>query len=384
MKYSEFKTNNNQSSISEVSSQIINSIGFSCEKCVLPATYNNSATKTCKWCNANTSATNKFYGKEALIEDIALKDDEKLGVMVSGGKDSIFVWAQLIKLFGKNKVVAFNFQKKGLTHPVAIQNIINAQNLLGGDVVTIADENSQKDFLKNLEALLDKPDPAMVRVALCAGCRYNITKRLYDYGFEKYGITKYVSGASYLELAPFKEELLKQKGSGDEKQGVEIGLNENPKYDFNNNVERILNDIKYRYKGILSKNDSRTSTLDKYTLIDYDKYFDNNPYQIEKYCKDNLNWTRPERSWHFDCLIEEFKDIFYFGLLGYTESDFKLSAMVRHNLISRSDAINEVIELRNKMINSLDYSLNLLNKLNASYLKDKMIKFYQSSKYFNL
>ncbi|MFR1295502.1 MAG: hypothetical protein ACLSBH_08770 [Coprobacillus cateniformis] len=119
-----------------------------------------------------------------------------------------------------------------------------------------------------------------------------------------------------------------------------------------------------------------------YKLFDLDDYIENNPDEYEKAVTERLSWKRPEKSWHFDCIIEEFKDFFYYGTLGYTENEFKLSQMIRYNLISRDDALKEIYHYRNKMKNSLKTILQLLDELHLSYLNDEFIQFFKNSKYY--
>lgn len=42
---------------------------------------------------------------------------------MSGGKDSIYMWAKLCEMLGADHVVAFHHHKVGLTHPYASENI---------------------------------------------------------------------------------------------------------------------------------------------------------------------------------------------------------------------------------------------------------------------
>ena len=219
-------------------------------------------------------------------------------------------------------------------------------------------------------------------VALCAGCRYGITGNLYRLADEKYKIKKFVSAASYLELAPFKAELLKEKGNGNNKYGLLKGLIENEKYNFDDNIEIILNDDDLAYKSISNGKKTISHEFKNYKLFDLDDYIENNPDEYEKAVTERLSWKRPEKSWHFDCIIEEFKDFFYYGTLGYTENEFKLSQMIRYNLISRDDALKEIYHYRNKMKNSLKTILQLLDELHLSYLNDEFIQFFKNSKYY--
>lgn len=358
-----------------------------CDFCVTPDHYKTAHFTTlkngkqiCNYCKNHVRK--QFKGIKQLKEDINLKEGEKIGVMVSGGKDGLYAWMTLCNIFGPENVIAFNHHKSGLVHPFAYENLLNASRILKSQLIIVEDNDFIIRFRKNLEAFVKKPDPAMTRVALCAGCRYGITGNLYRLADEKYKIKKFVSAASYLELAPFKAELLKEKGNGNNKYGLLKGLIENEKYNFDDNIEIILNDDDLAYKSISNGKKTISHEFKNYKLFDLDDYIENNPDEYEKAVTERLSWKRPEKSWHFDCIIEEFKDFFYYGTLGYTENEFKLSQMIRYNLISRDDALKEICHYRNKMKNSLKTILQLLDELHLSYLNDEFIQFFKNSKYY--
>lgn len=363
------------------------SIEIGCEYCVIPKEYKSANFELtennhhiCNYCRDYKKQ--EFKGKEQLKKDINLKQGEKVGVMVSGGKDGLYAWMLLCDIFGSENVIAFNHHKTGLVHPLAYENIISASKLLKSKVVIIKDDEFLNRFKKNLESLIKNPDPAMVRVALCAGCRYGITGLLYQKAEEEYNITKFVSAASYLELAPFKDELLKEKGNGNSKYGLIKGLSENENYNYADNIDIILRDDNLVYKN---KKNAKTGVKNKfkeYKLFDLDEYIENVPNKYEEEVVKRLNWKRPEKSWHFDCIVEDFKEFFYYGCLGYTEYEFKLSQMIRYELISREDAIKSLSSYQTRMNNSLNKILEKLDYLEMDYLKKQFIDFYKNSKYF--
>ena len=363
-------------------------IGLGCDYCVIPHDYKTAkfkidthGKKVCNYCEHHHQK--KFKGLKQLKEDINLKTNEKIGVMVSGSKDGLFAWMILCDLIGSDKVIAFNHHKTGLVHDLAYKNIINASKILNSKLVVIKDNEFLLRFKNNLEAFFKSPDPSMVRVALCAGCRYGITGNLYNIADSNYNITKFVSAASYLELAPFKNELLKEKGNGNSKYGLIRGLAENVNYNFSNNIEIILKDDNLEYKSKAGSEKKIASEFHNYQLFDLDDYIANDPEKYERAVKKRLGWERPDKSWHFDCIIEDFKDFFYYGLLGYTENEFRLSQMIRYNLLSRDEAIKEIYLYRKKMKTSLNIIIKHLELLDLLYLKKDFINFYNKSQYFN-
>jgi hypothetical protein len=347
-----------------------------CPKCGLSKRYSDRFARTesglCAFCE--TFVEPMFLGEQALINDIDLQAGEKVGITVSGGKDSLFAWKRLVDFFGKDRVVAFSHVKTGIVHPLALRNLKMAKEILGTDLVLANDNDMLPRFRRNFGALINSPSPEMVRVAVCAGCRYGITKGLYVEG-QKIGINKYVSAASYLELAPFKEDFLKEGNCGSTLYGVIRGLARNEAYCFDDNLNIIIREDSFRYKG-------NTSIADDFSLFDFDHYFPNNPKKTECIVQQELKWERPERSWHFDCQLETFKDVFYYGMLGYTETDFKLSAMVRHGLLNREEALIQLHIFNQRLRKSYDDTAALMDKLGIGEYKAQMKDFYESSKYF--
>jgi hypothetical protein len=348
-----------------------------CPKCGLSRRYSDRFAKTnsglCAFCE--TFVEPVFLGEQALIRDIDLQTGEKVGITVSGGKDSLFAWKRLVDIFGKERVVAFSHVKVGIVHPIALRNLKMAQEILGTELVLVNDNEMLPRFRKNFAALIKNPSPEMIRVAICAGCRYGITRALYVEG-QKMGINKYLSAASYLELAPFKEDLLKEGNSDSTLYGVIRGLAGNDAYCFDDNLNIIIREDSFRYKG-------NTSIADGYSLFDFDHYFPNDPQKTEYAVQNDLKWERPERSWHFDCQLETFKDVFYYGILGYTETDFKLSAMVRHGLLSREDAMIQLHLFNRRLRESYNDTAVLMDKLGIGEYKAQMLAFYESSKFFS-
>ena len=152
-----------------------------CAACGLPAAYQGAEIDEkgrCRFCRSFEKR--EFPGADRLKEDVALGEGEKLGVTVSGGKDSVFMWSVLSELFGGQNVTAFMHYKPGITSPVALENVRKASEILGSETVIITDEKAYERFRANLGLLMMHPKPELVRVLLCAGCRYGITGMLYE------------------------------------------------------------------------------------------------------------------------------------------------------------------------------------------------------------
>lgn len=159
---------------------------------------------------------------------------------------------------------------------------------------------------------------------------------------------------------------------------MRCGLRENPGYDHGDNLWVIETDDRHDQKRKLAGGRSR-SLYPSVEFLDFDNYFPNVPNERETLVSDRLQWRRPRRSWHFDCLIEDFKDVLYYGLLGYTETDYYLSAQVRHGLLDRNAAVSALLRARDVVIRGLGDTLALMDKLGLEHLQDRMREFYFSS-----
>ena len=352
-----------------------------CKICGLTEAYQFAEFDTngvCKYCRNFQKRT--FRGADCLVADLALAPDEKVGVTVSGGKDSIYMWGKLTEILGAGHVATFCFYRPGITSEVAMENVRKTQKILGTELIVSQDDGAYPRFRRNLSILLDAPRPEMVRVLLCAGCRYGITQNLYEQG-RKRGIHKYFSGASYLELAPFKEELIAAcSPAGELNDGFARMIRDYPAINYDNNRMVIERDHQLKYKS----NDTGARQMqagDGIMLFDFDTYFENDPARIEAFVKENYGWKKTNRSWHFDCEIEDIKDIFYYALLGYTEMDFYMAAMVRHGLVTAEEALSVLEGEKEKYQGSYFRMLELLEKHRLHEKKKQLDTLYKNSPY---
>lgn len=327
-----------------------------CDRCVLPDNYagasfaqHETLGNVCNFCSEFRKR--EFLGEEQFIYDLDLGSDEKVGVTVSGGKDSARACGWLVERFGPERVVALHHHKAGLRHPLARRNLSEIGKRTA--LIEVVDRRFLPRFRNNLRALLSCPDPAMVRVALCAGCRAGISVDLFRKA-RKLGITKIVNGASYLELAPFKTALMKRKGEGEETRGLVQGLVENELYEHRGNLSSILKDHVLCHESCFHRYAGR-NRFHGISYFDFFDYFINDPLEVRQYVQAELDYELPTGGdWHFDCYVEIFKDLFYWGLLGYTETDFHLSEQVRYELLPRKEAIEMLLEKRREIATGTD------------------------------
>jgi hypothetical protein len=199
----------------------------------------------------------------------------------------------------------------------------------------------------------------MVRVALCAGCRWGISIGLFEEA-RALGIKKVVNAASALELAPFKAALMAEIGEGDETRGLLNGLARNSHYwrRQEGNLVTIVRDHDLCHETCFHKRPGFVASSGV-TLYSFFDYLANNPKQIRDRVR-ALGCRLPTGDdWHFDCLVEPFKDLLYYGLLGYTEADFHVSQMIRYGLISRRAGVKEIRAKRQRIIMGISHVFDL-------------------------
>lgn len=208
--------------------------------------------------------------------------------------------------------------------------------MLGSPLVIIDDYTFYKRFQENLKNYLAMPNAAILRAVLCAGCRNGISNRIFE-ECKKYKIEKVVNGASYLELAPFKGFEMEKFGDGSEIRDLLNGLLENNDYLKKDNLETIIRDHFTCHERDLS------CQTNEYAIdyIDFYNYFENNPKAVKETVTKKLGWRHPEgQTWHFDCIVEDYKQLIYYASYGYNELDFKYSTLVRYGMLSRDESIN--------------------------------------------
>lgn len=155
--------------------------------------------------------------------------EEKIGITVSGGKDSIFIWDWAVRTFGPDRIIAFNHRKVGMVHPLAEENIERASKILQSKIIYIDENAFYPRFMKNLKAYIKNPNASILRAVLCAGCRYGISNTIFQ-ECHKLAIKKVINGSAYLEAAPFKEYYMTKLGNGNETRGLLLGLLEEEEY----------------------------------------------------------------------------------------------------------------------------------------------------------
>lgn len=350
-----------------------------CSKCVLP-----ESTPGLAFDNDNVCSDCRTYQKTVLKGETALltvinnnvKKDLKYDciVNISGGRDSSYTILKMVKDYKLN-VLAVNYENP-FTHPAAKQNIANIQKILGVKLASFSFKPGfhEKILRLNLQALLTKPDPAMVPM-VCISCKL-IWKNILDIA-RSYKIKLIVSGGNLYEQTSFKRALL----GGDQNQDLKSYYS---RYIFGL-AGRALHNIRFlrpktlipTIKGYLYSNPYSPMVLIKgrdIAKIDLFHYLPWDEKEVVGRIQDELDWQYPADgagSWRFDCQIGHLKDYLYMKTLGLTEKDDFYSKLVREGMLTRSEGLkrlqteNEInIDALKGLMKSIQMDFSDLDRLN--------------------
>jgi hypothetical protein len=278
----------------------------------------------------------------------------------------------MVKDYGLS-VLAVNYQNP-FTHPLATQNIENIKKILGIELISFKFRPGfHENLLKlNLQALITKPDPAMVPM-VCISCKL-IWKNILDIA-RKYKIKLIVSGGNLYEQTAFKRHLL----GGKQNQNLKSYYS---RYIFSL-TRRVFHNMRFfrpstivpTIKGYMFSNpySPLVQLLGRdIAKIDLFHYLSWDEETIVGRIQDELEWQYPpgdSGSWRFDCEIGHLKDLFYMKYLGLTEKDDFYSKLIRDGKITRKQALKRLSQENKIQIESIK---DLLKKAGVEFseLKD--------------
>ncbi|MCP4633064.1 MAG: ATPase [candidate division Zixibacteria bacterium] len=343
-----------------------------CSKCILPESTPGISfddNGVCSYCRSYRSPILK--GEQALlsvIEKYKNKNNQfDCIVNISGGRDSAYTILKMAKDY-ELKVLAVNYENP-FTHPLAKRNIKNIKDILGVELISFAFKPGfhEKLLKLNLQALLKKPDPAMVPM-VCISCKL-IWKNILDIAKDN-EIKLIVSGGNLYEQTAFKRNLL----GGDQNQGLRSYYST---YIFGL-ARHTLQNLRFlrpktlipTIKGYMFSNpySPLVQLLGRgIAKIDLFHYLSWDEDQVVGRIQNELDWKYPDEgfgSWRFDCEIGHLKDLFYTRILGLTEKDDFYSKLIREGMISRERAL-ERISLENRI--HLETIKNLMKTIRMDY-----------------
>ena len=304
----------------------------------------------CRWCRAGYPDYRPLGidRLRALIAEKRRPDSEVDCVVgISGGKDSSFaVWA-MRKHFGL-RVEAFTYEHSG-SSPLARDNARAVCASLGVNltVTSLGPEVHLKAFRDYFTAWLDRPSTVTAGM-ICVAC-----KHLHVVGCELAARKRaplVVWAKCPLEDSPFLA--LKNTGEGTRREGLIKGsallAGEMLK------SRRLLTAIGHQFpmsvQGCLAFAPSspylkwRYPSVEQISLFEYWPW---SPTEIYRTLNEETGWRKPDdcaSDWHSDCIFNVFKEYVFQSMLGASYTDGFLSNQIRAGLLSRDQALAELLE----------------------------------------
>ncbi len=159
------------------------------------------------------------------------------------------------------------------------------------------------------------------------------------------------------------------------------GILENPLYDFPGNIEILLHEERHCHAQNLVGKSNLYPAID---YLDFYEYIPNDPIEIVQELRNELDWEAPEeRDWRFDCLVCQFKELCYYGILGYTETDNRISEMIRYGHITREEGLKNLYQARQSVYQNTDSIFQALSTLGIDELEPLIRSFIELSPYLS-
>jgi hypothetical protein len=269
-------------------------------------------------------------------------------VGVSGGRDSSYALYYLVKVCDL-RVLAYT-SETGFIPESARINMENMTDILGIDLVVEEHDFLRKCIKHNFSSWLRKPSPAMIPM-ICCGCKLG-----------GYGGTLEYARKNKIPLVVFNIETPVERGqlkhallvtnplgriAGKSRalslfSGLLYELMKAPFYFLNpRNTMVYVAEYLYFFSPRLIQRfyPNQTVVLDLYRYIEW------NEDKILSTIRSELNWRQDAdstSSWRFDCKVSFLKNYLLRELVGVTEKDDGLSAMIREDMITREEALERL------------------------------------------
>ena len=354
-----------------------------CNECITPIenpTVKFNSFGVCDLCSSIKEK--KYLGPNALKKKIISFQKNKkskydCAIGFSGGRDSTYLLYYLKKILNL-EVAAITIDNQFLPDGT-LNNIKNIASLLKVDLFIKKHSYLKKSFKHHLSCFFKRPDPAMI-TALCVGCRYGISRGIYDFMIY-HKIPVYINGSTPFEGGSYKTALLRIPRYSRSKKSLVRGYLKqvilNPYWVVNfPSLYRQAKEFSAFYGKIFRKR------LEKKGYVYISPFYDYIRWKETEIIKvlGKLGWEKNSNTgstWRGDCDVALLKIYMYKKLLGFNDKDDSLSALIRDGQLSRELAMNRLKSeqfISNKVISSI------LRKYGFSFLKiDNLLR---NTKYF--
>ncbi|MEM9363764.1 MAG: amino acid adenylation domain-containing protein [Bacteroidota bacterium] len=334
-----------------------------CAKCGLPSNYPTADFDTngvCHICNSFKDYKHKVdhYFKteddlKALLTSVKGKNPEYDCLsLLSGGKDSTYILAQLVNM--GMKVLAFTLDN-GYISDQAKANIQRVVDKLGVDHMYGATEHMNKIFVDSLERHKN----------VCDGCFKTIYTLSTNLALEKQ-IPFIVTGLSRGQF--FETRLTEELFWNTDIEAKQIDdtiLEARKLYHQENDAIRKLLDV--------SAFDDN-STFEKVQFVDFYRYNDVSLEEMIKFLEEKIDWKRPtDTGRSTNCLINQLGIYVHKKQKGYSNYSFPYSWDVRLGHKTRQETLDEINEYINekevlRMMDEIGYTEPVENEMDMQRL----------------
>jgi hypothetical protein len=341
-----------------------------CSRCVLPASLPGSdfnEAGECAWCQSGfpnyvPSGPEKLHEIIGRHRNRTTRVDCLVGI--SGGKDSSYALMELKRTFGL-KVEAFTYTHDGLTD-FALRNareVCRAMDVKH-HLVSLPGHRHLKSFQAFFRTWVESEEPVAAAMT-CVAC-----KHLHILGTrlaKERGIPMVVWSESPLEIPPF---IPTQRKGGTEAAprglvGLGVVLARNlvgesmfRKAFFKNMSTCVFGCLAFRPNtGYLQRRYPSVTHIQFYDYCTWDGV------AIIRALKTQTAWSVPESvvtDWRSDCLFNVFKEYMFQKMVGASYTDAFLSNQVRHGLMTRSQAWQDLIKSKKYYARELGRVLSIL------------------------
>jgi len=322
-----------------------------CSRCVRPSNYpgiSYDEDGVCNYCRQTKEI--KLLGEEKLIEviDGFRNSSRKYECMValSGGRDSTYVLWYAVKKLGLRTLACT--VDNGFVPEQTHKNIKSATEKLGVDLVIKKHDLIEKSAGHTLKSWMKRPTPAMIPL-LCAGCTIGLRIGLMEAARDN-DINMMLYGIGEPEQS-FAEKYMNPDPNGKiTKRTLAMGfLSEvagNPRY-ISSPKAAIFYAKEFLFRWSMPYRRHVVKGIEPPGLVQV------NPFYYIKWDEDEimrvisgeLGWERcphTENAWRADCTIAIFKNYLYNETVGFSKVEELLSNLIRHDMISREDAIERL------------------------------------------
>lgn len=340
-----------------------------CIKCNIPESFPNIEFENdlCFFCRSHDKKpkiTKEIIGEENLLKVLSTQGNGKYDciVPVSGGKDSSYILYYIVRKLNLKPLAVFF--DNGYITDYAKENIHNICSLLNVDLEVEKISSYRLKMIKEAWYINKYWDNATF--GFCGNCENNIrslainSANKHQIKYMLWGSTDYENSADNFHKVDEPTFRNSYGGSGNPLRGLIKFLKFNfriiflTKASIVKKIKILSHYIKYLFFYVMDNvSMNAPAGIAKYNpyleisfirdnpqTIYFYEYIKYDPESQIKLLIDELSWKAPSgRTLKMDCKLHDIGNYLHYRQKGITDTGFKLSVLVRNNLLARSEAL---------------------------------------------